>query len=416
MEKKYFREIENHPILALTTNGEELSFSNAKILAAPDEMIYELSETGLEPDEKELYYSVFTKLKETDIEQNLIKMEKAQAIGFISRILEREGLSGKHQIKKLSYIIYKNYAGFGKITSLIEDPDIKYIFCEGLGFPVYVYHSNPRYGFLKTNIQIKKDFEFQNISKNLKIKSRKIHSNSDFLGVLYEKYLVELSKNNREISIKKVNKLPETPRDLVQLKIATPQMLSYLNIAIKNKASVLILGGTPSQRTNLLNSLALLVKSNKKTLSFENSPGLVVPQERWQSKILKLYKKNKISVVEYYLKKNPEFVIADNIEEIKPVISNIKNGCQTFISFNAESFDSAINQLYKKMPAPRIAFMDVVIVLSEKENGWPIIKEIFELHSFDFKTKKIRVRPVFFWNDQEQRFISGKSKLFSQVI
>ena len=413
MKEKNFREIESYPIISLKTENEELSFAKVQIMAAPNELYYKLDETEMDSGEREIYYRIISKLKETDSEKNMLKMTKVSVINFISQLLKRDGIREGYPLKKLFYFIYKNYAGFGKIDSLLQDSELKYIFCEGIGFPVYVYHTNPKYGFLKTNVVIKSISEFEIISENLKLKSRALRNDDDFLGVLYNTHLVEISGKNKEFSIKKTSRLPVVPKDLVQLNIAKPQMVAYLNNAINKKASVLIIGGNPVQRTELINSFAMMVKKNTKTVSFENRPRLIIPQERWYSKVLKPYKKNKNLVIEDYLRKKPEFVIADGIKELKQIIKNIRKGCQTFISFESQTFDEVMNHLNKTIPAPTIAFIDIIVVLSNEKEDWPEITEVYELHSFDLKTKKIQVRPVFYVDPVQNKRIIGKSKLFN---
>ncbi len=420
MVAKNFIELESYPLLLFKKEGKEYVLSKAQILQSSEEIIYSIKEIELEKDEKRFYYKVLKRIKDKDAEGNLKKEDMQTFFSFASKEIislakeVNQELSDYEKIK-ISYHLYKNYCGFGEIESIWHDKNINFIFCEKVGFPIYVYHKNPRYGFLKTNLKFRSMYEFKNALINLKLKSKMIRDSPEFLGILDNK-LIEISDIFNEMSIKTISRLPIAPKDLIKLGIAMPAMMNYLNKMIKDRASVLIIGGNDFQRTELLNSLALLVKKDSKTIVFENYPKIIVPQRNVFYKVLTPYKKKHKKIIDDYLRKNPDFVIADDIDELAPIVKNIKNECQTFVTLDAQTFDEAMNKLGRILPTPAIAFIDIIIIIRERGDGWPKIEEIYELYTYDFKSKKIKVSPVFFLDKRTKKIIFNGSRLLNQNI
>jgi len=418
MKEKSLRELESYPLVVFNSDREKYKFADAKILIGATEINYFVDEIKLDKNERDIYFKVLRKIKKDDKEKNILRYDKKTAFDFILK--EVRGASKKlnhylsaYEEKRIAYFVFRNYVGLGEMEPLIHDKNIKYILCERPCSLIYIFHKNPRYGFLKTNIKFKNLFEFNTAFNNLKLRSKVIRNSPDFLGVFDNDKLVELSDTHNEISISTVSRIPISPKDMLNLKIATKSMLSYLSKIIKNKGSILIIGGNEYQRTEIANSLAFFVKKGAKTVIFEKYPNTIVPQEDLYKKVLTPYKKKHAAIIEYYLRKNPSFVIADGINEIKLVVKNIKKMCQTFITLDAQSFDDAMNKLNKKLPAPTIANIDVVILIRNGINGWPRIEEIYEISEYDAKLKKIKVTPIFFWNKMYNKLIIGKSKLLS---
>ncbi len=412
MEETNVQEIETYPLVVFNYGGNEIKFAEATICNNSNELKYCVNEIELEEHESDIYYEILKRIKKIDKEKNLRKLSQQDAFRFIDyKIKEtchemREDISTQEKTR-IKYFLYKNYFGFGEIEPLFYDKDVKYIFCERPGLPIYIFHKNPRYGFMKTNIVLRSIREYKLISENLKLKSKKLRESPDFFGILEDKQVVEVSDSHREFSITRFSKMPTSPRDMVKLKLIRRDVLVYLYRIIKNRGSVLIIGGNSSQRIQLANSLALLTDKKLKAVIFEKTPSIILPHNDAYYKVLPLYEKKHKHVIKEYLRKNPELVISAEIETNKQTIKNIKHKCQTFITIEANDLDNAIKILNNEVPAPWISYIDVIVKIKESI-GWPRVDEIYEITAYDAQSKMLMISPIFYNN------VLRKSKLLSQ--
>jgi flagellar protein FlaI len=417
MKNKNPIEIENHILVNLKWINEEYKIAEASIRITGDKLLYEVIESPLDKEEKDIYLKVLMDISKIDTERNLARYSKKAAFDFIARKIreiakEKMKHITKHEEAKITYYVYKNYVGFGAIEPLLYDKNVKYIFCEKPGMPVYIFHKNPNYGFMKTNLRFKNNREYKNATNNIIIKSRAIREPPEYIGVFNNK-LVEISGIYGDIQINEIEKLPLSPNDIVKLGIASSSEVRYLYNAIQKKASILIIGSTNSKRTEVLNALALMTRKDEKTVIFERFPNTTVSKTDFYTKVLPLYK-NPQSIIKKFIKKKPQLIIANDIKEeyLKPIINNIKNKCQTFISLDAVNLDSAMKKLSKYVPAPLISFIDIIIVVGEGKDGWPEISNIYEISEFDFNLGKLKITPIFY--KINGKLFGRKSKLFSE--
>ncbi|MCD6575607.1 MAG: type II/IV secretion system ATPase subunit, partial [Nanoarchaeota archaeon] len=377
-----------------------------------------VNEIELEKNEKEIYYKVLKRIKEIDKEKNLKKIKQQHAFEFIGKIIKEvtRKLGEKISINeeaRIKYFVYKNYFGFGKIEPLLYDKDIKYIFCERPGLPIIVFHKNPSYGFMKTNIVLKNLYEYNKIVENLKLKSKVIRNPPDFFGILGDDRLVEISDVHNEFSITTFARMPLSPKDLIKLRLAHPDAIKYLSNAIKNMSSIIIIGGNASQRTTLANSLALLTNKNLKAVVFEQKPEIILPHKDAYYKVLPAYKKKHEHVIKDYLRKNPKLVISSEVGHHNMIIKNIRNICQTFITLEAEDLDNAMRILNEDTPTPFISYIDIIVKIKESI-GWPRIEEIYEITAYDVQSKMLMISPIFFKDKTTKKWVLRQSKLFSK--
>ncbi|MEM1909743.1 MAG: protein kinase, partial [Thermofilaceae archaeon] len=68
---------------------------------------------------------------------------------------------GEDAFDKLFYYVRRDMLGYGPIDVLIRDPRIEDISCDGVGVPIYVWHS--RYESLPTNIVFSSPEELESI-------------------------------------------------------------------------------------------------------------------------------------------------------------------------------------------------------------------------------------------------------------
>jgi pilus assembly protein CpaF len=81
------------------------------------------------------------------------------------------------------------------------------------------------------------------------------------------------------MSIRKFGVKPLTANSLIENKSITPQMLDFLNAAVKAKLSIIVSGGTGAGKTTLLNVISRSIGSRERVVTIEDSAELILQQK-----------------------------------------------------------------------------------------------------------------------------------------
>ena len=130
--------------------------ANIKWVPQDNDIVYFLLEPKLSPSDQEL----LNKIKATLVERldvDFAQLRKGEAKDFlIQRFKETVDIMAKDiDPKKRDYLLYyveRDFIGMGKIEALLADPNIEDINCDGVGIPMFIYHRNPLFGNVRTNV------------------------------------------------------------------------------------------------------------------------------------------------------------------------------------------------------------------------------------------------------------------------
>ncbi len=130
--------------------------ANIKWVPQDNDIVYFLLEPKLTPSEQDL----LNKIKATLVERldvDFAQLRKGEAKDFlIQKFKETVDIMAKDiapQTKDaLLYYVERDFIGMGKIEALLADPNIEDINCDGVGIPLFVYHRNPFFGNIRTNV------------------------------------------------------------------------------------------------------------------------------------------------------------------------------------------------------------------------------------------------------------------------
>ncbi len=263
-----------------------------------ERLIYNVLEPPLTPEEEEKLDRVNEILIDV-LDVNLMKVtEKGNVKEYLDEKIEQvikdyEISLTKSQYDKLLYYVYRNFLGLEKIEPLMHDPDLEDLSCDGVGIPIYVYHR--RLGSLKTNLVYEDSDELDRFVTKLAQRTGKHISVADPLlqGALPGGSRVqatyaagkEIAMKGSNFTIRKFMEEPLTIIDQMNFGTIPALMGAYLWLAIENRNSALVSGGTATGKTAALNSLSMFLPRDRKILSIEDTPEIRLPHEHWISKI-----------------------------------------------------------------------------------------------------------------------------------
>ena len=113
------------------------------------ELIYYIVEPQLTNADLQIIEKTKKELEER-LDIDFFKLGQIEAKDLLmketDRILGRNPDIGYEKIDDLKYYIERDIIGMGKIESIMNDPNIEDVSCDGVNIPLYVYHRNPSLG------------------------------------------------------------------------------------------------------------------------------------------------------------------------------------------------------------------------------------------------------------------------------
>jgi flagellar protein FlaI len=266
---------------------------------------------------------------------------------------------------KILYHAERDLVGFGKIDSLMRDPNIEDISCDGVNKPVYVWHRT--FESIQTNLQFESDEDLDNLVVKLVHMSGK-HVSSAFpivdaslpgkhrLAVAYRR---EITPFGTAFTIRKFREDPYSIIDLINIGTFTEEMAAYLWICLENRASVMVLGGTAAGKTTALNALGCLIKPGSKIMTIEETAELNLSHENWVSLISRqsyglggnsIGEVALFDLVKTCMRHRPDLMIVGEVrgQEAYVLFQALATGHGGMCTMHAENVQSAVKRLTQK--------------------------------------------------------------------
>ncbi len=364
-------------------------FSHVVIVQDPKtgEFNYILDELQLDPLEKGVYDRILEILL-AEIESP--KEEIADPRKFFAE--EAKKIVDKYRISlgwlpdvswyKILYHAERDLVGFGKIDPLMRDPNIEDISCDGVEKPVYIWHR--KYESIESNLRFQDDETLDNTVVKLVHMAGK-HVSTAFpivdaslpgkhrLAVCYRR---EITPFGTAFTIRKFREDPYSIIDLINIGTFSEEMAAYFWVALENRSSIMVLGGTAAGKTTALNSLTCLIKPGSKIITIEETAELNLPHDNWVSLIARQsYGLGGSSVGEVALfdlvktsmRHRPDIMIVGEIrgQEAYVLFQALATGHGGMATMHAENLDSAVKRLTSKPMEISPAYIPLMnIVLS----------------------------------------------------
>src|SRR5574344_2146077 len=229
---------------------------------------------------EELRTKIIQNLIDSDLtnlssEDNLVKEE-------INKILERYDLSNLER----SYVynmIDNEMNGYGPITELLDDPSITEIMVNGKD-EIYI-ELDGRVVKDDTISFINDEHIIRTIQRMIQPLGRTIDTANPMVdarlidGSRLNAVLPPLSLNGPIMTIRKFRKELESIEDFLRTGTMTPYMARFLEACVQSKCNMLIVGGTGSGKTTILNVLSSFIGPDERVITIEDAAELRLKQK-----------------------------------------------------------------------------------------------------------------------------------------
>jgi len=329
---------------------------------------YYVDEVQLKPDERVAYNKMFDIIarelnpaeigKEEDVRKELLSearrlsMKYAKAFGTIT----------PKGWERVNYYLERDLLGFGALNSIMSDYRIEDLSCDGVNVPIFVWHR--RYESIPSNIRFLNKEALDDYIVKLAHKSGK-HVSSAFPivdAMLFGKHRLaasfrdEVSPKGSTFTIRKFREEPFSIVDLVQMGTVSDDMAAYFWMLIENRATIMVIGGTGSGKTTILNALASLIKPGMKLVTVEETAELNLPHENWVQFVsresygltgAKIGQISLFDLVKTSLRYRPDYLIVGEVrgEEAYVMFQAMATGHGGLSTLHAENIEYAIRRL-----------------------------------------------------------------------
>ena len=296
---------------------------------------------------------------------------------------------------KILYYVKRDMLGYGKIDVLMKDDYIEDISCDGVGIPVFVWHS--KYESMPTNVLFETPEELRSVLIRLSYKAGKQVSIAQPIveGSLPEGYrlhltLSEVSRRGGTFTIRKFRRIPYSVVNLIELGTLSPLLAAYFWLLIEEGRSIMIVGATASGKTTTLNAIATFIRPEAKIVTIEDTPELNLPHENWIPLVTRPSYEEWVRNVDLFdllksaLRMRPDYIIVGEIrgEEAFTLFQAIATGHAGMCTMHAESIDYAVRRLLAEpmnVPLFMLPLMNVYATIKRIKVGDKIVRRIVEV-------------------------------------
>lgn len=409
--------------------------------AKSGELVYELEEPLLKPDEKKALSMIEDAMIElvnlnVVVEKTLEKM--IEYIDKTARLLigEMNIKLSEESYEKLFYYLYRDFIGYNQIDPLMKDYFIEDIECNGANTPVYLVHRV--YRNLRTNIKFDDIDALASFVEKLAQRCGRYISYAQPLldGTLGDgsrvnaTYTKDVTSRGPTFTIRKFTKVPWTPTQLLAMNTLSPEILAYFWLLLQYKGNLMISGGTSSGKTTLLNAIAFFIPPDARVISIEDTRELNLPRENWLPAVArtsigigKVGEVDLFDLLKNSFRQNPDYVIVGEVrgKEAFVLFQGMASGHASISTIHADSLDTLIRRLQTppiNLSPTLVNSLDCVAIMTHaliNNKHTRRLKEIVEVVNIE-KDGTALINTPFVWNPAQDVFYYKKqSKVFEKI-
>jgi len=317
----------------------------------------------------------------------------------------------------VGYYLRRDVVGYGKVDPVMRDPGVEDISCDGADTPLFVYHHN--YRDLRTNLS----FEAERLNAYVTRLAQRAGKHLSVADPLVDARLPdgsrvqltlggEVTTRGSNFTIRKFAQVPFTPVDLIRWGTYSLEQMAFLWLAVENRLSLLVAGGTGSGKTTTLNALSLFIPPDSKVVSIEDTPEITLPQDNWiQSITREAVNAARHGAVDMFdllqsaLRQRPEFLVVGEIRTESEVahtfFQSIATGHTAYTTFHADTMRGMLSRLENdplNVPPGMIANLDLVAIQQQVQQGGKRVRrnrQLVEVRRADEAETDLRTRTLY---------------------
>jgi len=363
-----------------------------------------------------------------------------------SRILQRKALEllGYYSIElsprsthKILHFLNRNYVGYGKLDALLKDTHIEDISCDGVGIPIFIYHTV--YKNIETNLTFNEDYLnsfviqlVQRGGKHISIGSPMVDATLPDGSRLQATLGKEVTTRGSSFTIRRFKEDPFTPVDMLNFGTCSSEMLAYFWLAIENNKSMILAGGTASGKTSALNAVSMFIPPIAKVVSIEDTRELTLHHENWIAGVTRestiahegVSDITMFELLKAALRQRPEYILVGEVRgaEALTLFQAMSTGHTTYSTMHAADIETLLNRIQGEpinVPHAMLQALNIVSIQMQTYIGTERVrrtKTLLEITGLDQRTGGVRINDLYTWDPTKDTFeYSGNSYVLDQI-
>jgi flagellar protein FlaI len=350
---------------------------------------------------------------------------KKTLLTALERILTTNGAVGKikvtpREMEAIKYVVLRDKVDLGLLQPLLLDPYIEDISCSGLG-SVFIEHKI--FKALQSSLVFEKEEELDEfviwlgewIKRPVTVRNPIVDASLPDGSRINIVYGTDISRRGSNFTIRKFSEDPISVMQLIEFGTLDYLMASYLSFVLEEDLNMFIAGATASGKTTTMNAVTTFIMPDKKIVSIEDTPELLVPHENWIREVTRgTSKDNKDSAVGMFallkaaLRQRPDRIIIGEIrgEEGAIAFQAMQTGHGVMSTFHAASVGKLIQRLTGEpinIPRAYVDNLDVVIIQAavRQPGGAGMVRRVTsinEIVGYDPTSQCFSYIEAFRWN------------------
>ncbi len=405
------------------------------------EVVYDLEEPLLNAKENEYRKRIINAIREMINFDIVVDKDLDGLLDYIDKrfkfLAVELGMDIPYEsYQKIYYYLCRDFIGFNEAEPLLRDYFIEDIENNGADTPIYIVHR--LYRNMRTNVVFKDIDRLEGFVEKLAQRSGQYisYANPILDGSLPDgsrvnaTYTKDITSRGPTFTIRKFTKEPWTPAQLVSFNELSPEMVAYLWLLIQYKMNILIVGGTSSGKTTLLNAIAFFIPPEDRVVSIEDTRELNLPRENWLPSVSRSSSGIKgIGAVSLFdllrssFRQNPDYVIVGEVrgKEAFVLFQGMASGHSSISTIHSDSVESVIKRLETppiELPPTLLNVLDCVCIMTHaivNKEETRRLREIVEL--LDVSPEGVAyTNTPFMWNARDDGFyFKRNSKVFEKI-
>ncbi len=338
---------------------------------------------------------------------------------------------------KILHFLNRNYVGYGKLDAILKDPHIEDISCDGVGIPIFLYHTV--YKNIETNLTFSEDYLnsfviqlVQRGGKHISIGSPMVNATLPDGSRLQATLGKEITTRGSSFTIRRFKEDPFTPVDMLNFGTCSSEMLAYFWLAIENNKSMILAGGTASGKTSALNAISMFIPPIAKVVSIEDTRELTLHHENWIAGVTRestiahegVSEINMFELLKAALRQRPEYILVGEVrgEEALTLFQAMSTGHTTYSTMHAADIETLLNRLQGEpinVPHAMLQALNIVSIQMQTYIGNERVrrtKTLLEITGLDQRTGGVRINDLYTWDPTKDTFAySGNSYVLDQI-